>query len=157
VLADYAEPLTVTTQADAHDAVFVNGIYPTDYISLPGIPTIKYKDEQFWASRERIAGAEVIEVDLGVAQAINFITFEVLARPLDIEIAYDVLDLGTTRNFVPVTPLTNSRSPRQRTSRLQIRRLGCRSNITSQMRLETPRFPLCTHQVHSSPWRNGCG
>jgi hypothetical protein len=106
VLADYAEPLTVTTQADAHDAVFVNGIYPTDYISLPGIPTIKYKDEQFWASRERIAGAEVIEVDLGVAQAINFITFEVLARPLDIEIAYDVLDLGTTRNFDPVTPLT---------------------------------------------------
>lgn len=106
-LADYAEPLTVTTQADEHDAAFVNGIYPTDYIKLPGVPTIKYKDEQFWASTERIEGSEVIEVDLGSAQAVNFVTFDILSRPLDIELSFDLLELPPRRRYIPVIPLTS--------------------------------------------------
>lgn len=102
IAADYAEPLLVTTQTN--ETNLVNGIYPSDYAGLRGVSQIKYKDEQFWSSRERETGADYIEVDLGVVQAVNFLTFESIRKPYDIEVSYDVYDQAPRRHFVTVTP-----------------------------------------------------
>lgn len=103
IMADYYEPLSVSTQTTQNPPVqLINGIYPTSYTTLPGVPRIRYKEEQFWASRERTQGTEYIELDLGSAQAVNFLTFEVSRKPLMIRIEIDTLDQGPRRNFVPV-------------------------------------------------------
>jgi hypothetical protein len=50
-VADYAEPLTVnSTLSTADDTIdpLINGIYPARYRSLPGVPEVKYKNDQFW-------------------------------------------------------------------------------------------------------------
>jgi hypothetical protein len=102
VLADYAEPLVVTTQSG--DTGLINGVYPADYASVQGVPAIRYKDEQFWSSLERTSGADLIELDLGRVQAVNYLALEILRKPYDIEISYDTLDQSPRRNFVTVTP-----------------------------------------------------
>lgn len=99
-LADYAEPLTVTATTD--DIQLINGIYPIDYSTLPGVPEIKYKTEQFWASKEREDGDDYIEVDLGRVQAVNYIYFEATQKPYDIEVHYDLLDSAPSRVWQPV-------------------------------------------------------
>lgn len=103
-LADYAEPINVTTQDPSGNSL-INGIYPARYASLQGVPTIKYKDDQFWASVERSEGTEFLEIDLGSAQPVNFISFEMVNKPFNVSIDYDVLDAAPRRRFVPVTPL----------------------------------------------------
>jgi hypothetical protein len=103
IAADYPEPLVVTQQGSDSTGL-INGIYPTDYTNLTGVAAIRYRDEQFWSSLERPSGAEVIEIDLGSVQAVNYLTFEALNKPYDIEIAYDVRDQGVRRHFVDVTP-----------------------------------------------------
>jgi hypothetical protein len=101
-LADYSEPLTVTTQQDDSMAV-LNGIYPIEYNDLPGVATIKYRHDQFWGSREREEGTDYLEFDFGSVQAVNYITFEATRKPYNIELQYDILDQGDNRSFVPVT------------------------------------------------------
>lgn len=93
-LADYPNPLTVTNTTDK-DVALVQGVYPLDYGSLPGVPTIAYRDEQFWASEEISGGAEVLSIDLGSVQAINYLIMEITRKPVDIEIQYDAVGLGT--------------------------------------------------------------
>ena len=118
-LADYAEPLNVTTQIETNSGTInsstkslINGIYPADYTSLQNTPTIKYKDEQFWASLERTAGNDYLEIDLGHPQAVNFITFEITNKPFEVDICYDALDAAPKRNFVSVTPALGKTFPR---------------------------------------------
>lgn len=105
-LADYAEPLTVTTQQDeaAGAGSVINGIYPVEYQDLPGVPPIKYRHEQFWGSIERETGEDYLELDLGGPKAVNYITFEATRKPYNIELAYDTLGQGDFRNFLNVTP-----------------------------------------------------
>lgn len=115
ILADYAEPLTVTTQSQSFshqqsttNYQLINGIYPIDYAALSGVEEVKYKDDQFWASRERPLGTDYIEFDFKQAVAVNYISFEIARKPVSITIDYDSLDQDEKRNFVPVTPsLTN--------------------------------------------------
>jgi hypothetical protein len=102
ITADYAEPLTVTSQTGSTS--LINGIYPSDYTSLSGVKQIAYKDEQYWASLERAEGTEYVELDLGSVQPVNYITCEILELPVDIEITYDALDGAPARDFRPVTP-----------------------------------------------------
>lgn len=99
--ADYAEPLTVSTTNDGES--FVNGIYPTSYSTLPGVPPIKYSDDQFWASFERTEGDDYLEIDLGTVQPVNYLYFEITRKPYDIEVDYDVLGQGAARSWNPVT------------------------------------------------------
>lgn len=106
-LADYAEPINVTTQ-DASGNSLINGIYPARYASLQGVPPIKYKDDQFWASVERAGGTDYLEIDLGTAQPVNFITFEMVNKPFNVSISYDVLDAAPKRRFVSVTPIVGT-------------------------------------------------
>lgn len=105
ILADYTELLTVQSviERDGEAHAFVNGIYPLDYQELPGIPRIRYSDEQFWSSKERAEGDDYIEIDLGSAQAVNFLAFEATRKPFDIEVSYDLLGMAPLREFVPVT------------------------------------------------------
>jgi hypothetical protein len=106
VPADYAEPLTISAST-ADSQGLVNGIYPTSYNTLPGVPEIKYKDDQFWASRERSGGTDYLEIDLGEIQIVNYLYFEVSRKPYDIDIDYDLLDDAPMRRWQPVTYLNN--------------------------------------------------
>lgn len=102
VLADYVEPLTIdSVLSDGRQ--FINKIYPTEYAGLPGVPQVQYRDEQFWASRERTAGTEYIEIDLGLVQAVNYLSFEATRKPVSISVDYDLLDQGPSRVWKPVT------------------------------------------------------
>jgi hypothetical protein len=103
-LADYAEPLVITSSTTGDGAVqLVNGIYPTSYQSLAGVPEIKYRDEQFWASVERPTGTDYIEIDFGSPQAVNYLYFEITGKPYDIAVEYDLLDQAPDRAWQPVT------------------------------------------------------
>lgn len=104
ILADYAEPLRVSTLTESNQNL-INGIYPTEYLGLTGIPSVKYKDEQFWASQEALSGSEWVEIDLGQAQSVNFVAFEVSKKPINIDIGIEILDQVGTKEYVEVTPL----------------------------------------------------
>jgi hypothetical protein len=135
VAADYAEPLVVTTQTNGTG--LINGLYPSDYTSLKGVSTIRYKDEQFWSSKaERESGAEFIEIDLGVVQAVNFLTFESIRKPYDIEISYDIYDQAPRRHFVTVTPDPIDPFESRSSSTHSNRTHGTTPSITSPTRSE---------------------
>lgn len=106
-LADYAEPLTVNATTPLNGvnipSPLINGVYPVDYQALPGVPSIRYTDGQFWASKERPDGDDYLEIDLGTPQALNYLIFEATRKPYDIEISYDLLDLGPSRSWQTVT------------------------------------------------------
>lgn len=89
----------------------VNGIYNEDYFQLKGVDQIKYPDEFWWASRERKApSAEFLELDLGRTRQINYMKFQVIRAPIDIDIYYDMIsnDDGSHK-WVKVTPVPNER------------------------------------------------
>ena len=99
--ADYAEPLNVRSHVG--DTAMINGMYPIEYQNLPGVPALRYRDDQFWASRERSLGDDYLEIDLGSVKAVNYLYFEVTRKPYNIEIAFDLLDLAPEREWAPVT------------------------------------------------------
>lgn len=102
--ADYDEPLTVNNAILDNGGVsgLINGIYPTSYQGLPGVPGVRYKEDQFYASVERVEGDDYLEIDLGQAQAVNFIYMEVTRKPYNIQISYDILDLSPQRQWAPI-------------------------------------------------------
>jgi hypothetical protein len=97
-LAPQPEPLIITSVAGRS---IINGIYPIDYYSLPGVqqPT----KTMMWASMERTDGIDYLEIDLGTVQAVNYLYFEASSSPYSIDVAYDTLDQAPSRNFRPVT------------------------------------------------------
>ena len=103
ILADYPELLTIqgTIENGERSVALINGIYPTDYQTLPNVPPVKYKGSQFWSSTERVEGTDYIEIDLGKPRAVNFLSFEVIGKPIDIAIDYDLLDSAPERLFKP--------------------------------------------------------
>jgi hypothetical protein len=101
-LADYPEPLSVRS-VTKEGRQLINSIYPIEYAGLPGVPQIKYRDEQFWASREREEGIDYLEIDLGELQAVNYLSFEITRKPVTITVEHDLLDRGQTRRWNPVT------------------------------------------------------
>jgi hypothetical protein len=104
-LANPPSPLTVqsvATNGSAESVPLIEGIYPTSYGNLPGVPTVSTK-APFWSANERTEGTDYLEIDLGTVQAVNFISFEASSKPYNIEVAYDLLDLAPARKFIPVT------------------------------------------------------
>lgn len=85
----------------------INNIYPTDYLSLPGVsqPT----GQSFWASSERTTGTDYLEIDLGQPQAVNYISFQITSKPFLIDVAYDTLDQAPARHFMAcqIAPVTS--------------------------------------------------
>lgn len=90
----------------------INSTYPKDYLSLPGVDlNLGTLYTRFWASQERAGGADYLEIDLGVAQAVNFIYFEATRKPLVIDVAYDVLDMSPKRHFVTAEIASTETAP----------------------------------------------
>lgn len=79
-----------------------NGSYPSPYLRY--IEGLKRR-LPFWASQERASGDEYLEIDLGQARAVNFLSFDMIRTPVDIEIDYDVLDQSPRRQWAPVYPV----------------------------------------------------
>lgn len=103
--ADYAEPIIVSsTTSDLNSPInLINDIYPTDYATLQGVPSLKYPQDQFWASLERTEGDEYLEIDLGSVKPVNYLYFETTRKPFNIEISFDLLDQAPSREWLPVT------------------------------------------------------
>lgn len=93
-LAYTTEPLTVSATTEDGTQTFVNGIYPTDYQSLPGVSVLTPSTETFWASKESNDPNEMLLIDLGEAKAVNYVIFELSKKPVGVTIDYDVADLG---------------------------------------------------------------
>lgn len=110
VLADFPEPLLITGTADHRSqnrqVQMVNGVYPVDYQDLQGKPQQRFPGDQFWASLERSEGDEYIELDLGSVQALNYLSFEISRKSVQIDVEFDTLDAAPSRRFVPVTLAT---------------------------------------------------
>lgn len=107
--ADQANPspfeqikYTDTLDTERGQRRIVNDFYSVDYSNY--VPTPQNEPHIFWSSTERTQGSEYLEIDFGLVQAVNLVTFEILAKPIDITIEYDLLDQTPRRNFIPVTP-----------------------------------------------------
>lgn len=111
VLADYAEPLFVTSAAE--NASLINGIYPTSYQDLSGIPPIRYKEEQFWSSQDwNIQGFQIDQVQdewiilrLPFVQCVNYLSFDIFRDDIQLNIEYDANDDTLSESWIPVTPV----------------------------------------------------
>lgn len=103
-LADYSEPVMVTTQQDDGERSLVNGVYPIEYQNLTNAPSITYRDDKFWSSRDATDGTEYLEIDLGSVQAVNYVTFQTLRKPVNIDLEFDLLDESPFREFIAATP-----------------------------------------------------
>lgn len=103
--AEYAahsrpNPARITDHLDG--LPIFNESYPSPYLQyILG----RRKRLPFWASLERTSGEEFLEIDLGSAQAVNFLSFDLIRTPLDIEIDYDTLDMSPRRSWAPVYPV----------------------------------------------------
>ena len=107
-LADHAaahdpEPLTMTGSAENGEQAFVNGIYPVDYRQLPGVTAPEPYVDEFWSSTESSDPEESLVIDLGSIKAVNFLSFELSRKPVNISVEYDLLDQGGTQAWFPVT------------------------------------------------------
>lgn len=98
-LAEPPNPLTI--QAVAQGESLIEGIYPTDYRGLTGISKPSTSG-YFWSSLARSGGTEYLEIDLGKVQAVNYLMFEAINKPLDLEVSYDILDMAPLRSFLTV-------------------------------------------------------
>jgi hypothetical protein len=109
-LADFAQPLDVTSRSEEYDTSYVNDLYPITDDLYPIIQNNSTYSGQykFWASNEKTSGSEYLEVDLGSPKAINFMTAQIFKLPIDIEITYDQIGSGSTRSFQSVIPQSNS-------------------------------------------------
>lgn len=93
-----ATDVIVPTNTDIPKTL-LNDIYPDTYLNLVG----STPDEMlFWASSVGDAlDEDWIDLDLGEVRAVNFVSFEVLNKPILIEVHFDNLDSDDgTRNFV---------------------------------------------------------
>jgi len=109
-LADFAEPLDVTSRSDEYNASYINDLYPVtdDLHSIIQNNNTYTNSYKFWASGERTSGSEYLEIDFGSPKAINFIAMQIFKLPIDIEIAYDQIGAGSVRDFKSVIPEANS-------------------------------------------------
>jgi len=98
-LGEPVEPLFVSSIAKKK--AFLNRAYPSTYHGLPGA-TKPIVTQYFWASEEKVSGADYLHLDLKTTQAINYLTFEATNKPYDITISYDLLD-EEEEQFEPVT------------------------------------------------------
>lgn len=95
------------------DKILVNDIYPVDYFDLPNIKTQDSPSELWWASRERysvesgLSTTEYVEIDLGRRRQINYLSFDIMKKPIDVTIEYDSTSFDDkSHTWIPVTPLS---------------------------------------------------
>lgn len=94
-------PELLTTRAGPEP--LVNSVYPAIYQPLAQVHGAPSETAPFWSSTERLEGIDLLEIDLGVVQAVNFIIFEASQKPYEIAVEYDLLDAAPETRFIPVT------------------------------------------------------
>jgi hypothetical protein len=104
--AAVSSPELLTTKVGPEP--LVNYIYPAAYQNLAQIAGAPSETAPFWSSLESLEGSDFLEIDLGIVQAVNFISFESSQKPFKISVNYDLLDAAPARRFIPVT-LVNER------------------------------------------------
>lgn len=111
-VADYHEPLFITSATDRGGAVaMVNGVYPQEYKDLPGVPPIRYNDDQFWESVDwDLNGAsrgqeedEWLIFKFQFVRCCNYVSFDIVRDDIEVTIDYDAYDGTDERLWVPVT------------------------------------------------------
>lgn len=96
--------------------IAVCNLYPNDYWGLNGVSNIEAPPELWWSSRERKAfelglpTSEYLELDFGRLRSMNFLNFNVIQKPINILVEYDVwgFDSGV-KLWQPVTRVPNER------------------------------------------------
>jgi hypothetical protein len=106
--ADTATPLIITNNVNGTS--LINNEYPVDYLNLPGVPQLPSTDN-FWSSAERSVGQDILEIDLGSIQAVNYLYFEATTKPYSITLDYDTLDMYPARQWQAVTFMPASVAP----------------------------------------------
>lgn len=109
-LSSAVPPNPPTIQTVVEDKGLINGIYPTEYQGLSGVTSIAVTNN-FWSSLERVSGTDYLEIDLGSVQAVNLLSLQLVDKPLDISVHYDVLDNGPARKFIPVMLADRTSTP----------------------------------------------
>lgn len=105
-VANYAEPLFITSSESGSTQgidSYLNRIYPIEYENIPGAPSINYT-QQYWLSQPG-TGTEWLIIELGTPQAMNYLTFDIIQNPIQVDVFYDTFDHPTEMNFVQITPI----------------------------------------------------
>lgn len=72
----------------------INGIYDINYFNAEGNEYKTVGGGLWWSSRNETSdSSEYLEINLGKRRSINYISFDVIKKPIDIEIQYDSIDL----------------------------------------------------------------
>lgn len=77
----------------------INGIYDISYFDSSGNEYNNNRTQLWWSSKNRYSlesgssTSEYIEIDLTKRRLLNYISFDVMQKPIDIEIQYDCVDL----------------------------------------------------------------
>lgn len=86
----------------SQDVTLINTYYPIEYFVATGLSqTTTTSPTDFWASTEELPPTEeTLEINFGRVRPLNFIDFEICAKPIDILVEYD----DGTGNWISVVP-----------------------------------------------------
>lgn len=78
----------------------VNGVYDITYFSAEGNEYSNSGGGLWWSSRNEVGGAsDYLEINLGKRRSLNYMSFDVIKKPIDIEIQYDSVDLDNIDEY----------------------------------------------------------
>jgi hypothetical protein len=97
----------------------INGSYPQVYWNLPNVDESIDSYELWWSSAERPAidsvtglTSEILEIDFGRKRSVNYLSFDVTYKPVDITVEYDewsFSDSTLERKWKAVKPINDER------------------------------------------------
>lgn len=99
-------------------SLFIGPNLVIDYFTLPNVTPIQAPPELWWSSRERkavddvdgLGTSEYLELDFGRLRSLNFLSFDIIQKPITITLEYDVWAFDTgIKMWQAVTPLQNER------------------------------------------------
>ena len=83
----------------------VNGVYDISYFDASNNEYASSKNKIWWSSKHRYAlesnatTSEYIEIDLTKRRTLNYISFDIVQKPISIEIQYDSIDLDNLDKY----------------------------------------------------------
>lgn len=97
----------------------INGIYDISYFDAENNEYQIETPKIWWSSKHRFAvedgrsTSEFLELDLGKRRSINYLSFDIIRKPIDVEIQYDAIDMesldqySSTPRWRSVKPINN--------------------------------------------------
>lgn len=86
----------------------INGLYDVSYFDAENNQYENKKAQLWWSSSNRYAvelgsqTSEYIEIDLTKRRLVNYISFDIVQKPIDIQIEYDSVDLANVDDYSDV-------------------------------------------------------